>query len=175
MAACSCCYDLAGLEERVCFHALRCLLPFCARVLLGGGLGRGAWWDWGAGLEACRGRRPLPAIGLLVALGIRAAMGWVATWWLETGLWGCCMIPPPCALRLSCHGHQVCQPQHAHITTQCPQSICMLPHACRGEVVHVETWFQASGKIGAQRDFLFTCKDTGRRLGRATRWAMSIC
>lgn len=42
-----------------------------------------------------------------------------------------------------------------------------------GQVMMVETWFQASGKIGAQRDFLFRCKETGKVLGRATStWVM---
>jgi fatty acyl-ACP thioesterase A len=42
-----------------------------------------------------------------------------------------------------------------------------------GDVVAAETWFQAAGKIGAQRDWVLRDKASGRVLGRATStWVM---
>lgn len=42
-----------------------------------------------------------------------------------------------------------------------------------GDVVEVETWFQESGKIGAQRDWVVRDVATGKLLGRATStWVM---
>ncbi|GAB4813438.1 hypothetical protein N2152v2_000484 [Parachlorella kessleri] len=42
-----------------------------------------------------------------------------------------------------------------------------------GDVVQVETWFFAQGRMGAQRDFVITDRTTRRQLGRATSsWVM---
>lgn len=43
----------------------------------------------------------------------------------------------------------------------------------RGDIVQIDTWFHASGKIGAQRDWMITNKSTGKQIGRATStWVM---
>jgi Acyl-ACP thioesterase len=43
--------------------------------------------------------------------------------------------------------------------------------ALRGDVVEVETWFQAEGRLGARRDWVIRSSETGHVYGSATRWA----
>lgn len=40
---------------------------------------------------------------------------------------------------------------------------------CRSDVVEIETWCQAEGKIGTRRDFILKDYATGEVIGRATR------
>lgn len=50
-----------------------------------------------------------------------------------------------------------------------PCALPLFPGMRRGQLVRVQTWFMAQGRVGAQRDFTITCARTGRQLGRATR------
>lgn len=40
---------------------------------------------------------------------------------------------------------------------------------CRSDVVEIETWCQAEGKIGTRRDFILKDYANGEVIGRATR------
>lgn len=42
--------------------------------------------------------------------------------------------------------------------------------ACRGDVVRIETYFSADGRIAARREWFIKDALTGELLGRATRY-----
>lgn len=49
-------------------------------------------------------------------------------------------------------------------------SACCLP-CCRGDLVQIETYFSAEGRVGARRDWVIRSAASGEILGRATRSA----
>ena len=49
-------------------------------------------------------------------------------------------------------------------------SACHLP-CCRGDLVQIETYFSAEGRVGARRDWVIRSAASGEVLGRATRSA----
>jgi len=49
-----------------------------------------------------------------------------------------------------------------HVATACD--------ACRGDVVRIETYFSADGRIAARREWFIKDALTGELLGRATRF-----
>ena len=49
-------------------------------------------------------------------------------------------------------------------------SACCHP-CCRGDLVQIETYFTAEGRVGARRDWVIRSAASGEILGRATRSA----
>jgi len=45
--------------------------------------------------------------------------------------------------------------------------------AGRGDVVEIETWCQADGRIGTRRDWILKDLANGEVIGRATRYLLS--
>ena len=59
---------------------------------------------------------------------------------------------------------------------QCASNTCLLlieqylsAYVCRGDIVTIETYFSADGRIAARREWSIKNAQTGELLGRATR------